>query len=94
MGFQPLFSVRATTIIRAFLLNALLIGITTAFTIEARRIFNESKYTRDLPDRPHKLAATAVVSVAVGFTSYVVLRYLFGFGGGMLAPSKAYPTFL
>ena len=94
MGFRPLFSVRATTMMRAFFLNALLIGVTTAFTIEVRRIFNENKYTKDLPDRPHKLAATTVVSIAIGFISYMTLRWLFGFGGGMLAPLKAYPTFL
>ena len=91
MGFKPLLSFRGTTIARAFLLNAILIGITTALTIEVRRTINENWYTKDLPDVPHKVLATALASILIGLTSYVLLRILFGSGGGMLAPIKPYP---
>ena len=93
MGFKPLLSFRGTTIARAFLLNAILIGITTAFTIEVRRTVNESQYTKDFPDIPHKVLATAFASTLIGLTAYIFLRILFGTGGGMLAPTKPYPSF-
>jgi len=91
MGFKPLLSFRGTTIARAFLLNAILIGITTALTIEVRRTVNENRYTKDFPDVPHKVLATAFASTLIGLTAYIFLRILFGSGGGMLAPIKPYP---
>lgn len=94
MGFKPLLPFRPTTIARAFLLNAILVGITTAFTIEVRRIINESEYAKDFPDIPHKVLVTAFASTLIGLISYIFLRLLFGTGGGMLAPTKPYPSFL
>ena len=94
MGFKPIINIRPTTILKAFFLNALLIGATTALTIEVRRLFDTNPYTKDLPDRPHKLAATALVSVMITFCGYIIYRYLFGLGGGMLAPMKPYKKFL
>jgi hypothetical protein len=93
MGFKPLLPFRGTTIARAFLLNAILIGITTALTIEVRRTVNENRYTKDFPDRPHKVLATALASILIGLLAYILLRFLFGTGGGMLAPTKPYPQF-
>jgi len=91
MGFKPLLSFRGTTIARAFILNAILIGITTALTIEVRRTVSENRYTKDFPDIPHKVLATAFASILIGLTAYLILRILFGSGGGMLAPIKPYP---
>jgi hypothetical protein len=88
MGFKPLINFRGTTIARAFLLNAILIGITTALTIEVRRTVNENHYTKDFPDRPHKVLATALASILIGLIAYIFLRLIFGAGGGMLAPNK------
>jgi len=93
MKFKPVINFRPTTIGRAFLVNAIFIGITTAFTIEARRIFNTSPYTKELPDRPHKLAATVLASIIIGFLAYLLCRFLFGLGGGMLSPMKPYTHF-
>ena len=93
MGFKPLLSFRGTTIARAFLLNAILIGITTALTIEVRRTVNENRYIKDFPDVPHKVLATAFASILIGLTAYLSLRILFGSGGGMLAPIKPYLQF-
>ena len=94
MGFKPLINFRGTTIARAFVLNAILVGITTALTIEVRKIVDENRYTKDFPDRPHKVLATAIASIMIGLTAYILLRIIFGAGGGMLAPLKPYPTFL
>jgi len=93
MGFKPLINFRGTTIARAFILNAILIGITTALTIEVRRTVNENRYTKDFPDIPHKVLATALASILIGLLAYICLRLIFGAGGGMLAPNKPRPEF-
>ena len=73
MAFKPLINFRGTTIARAFLINAFLIGITTALTIE--------------------VMATAFASVIYALTAYIIARFIFGSGGGMLAMKTRYPTF-
>lgn len=93
MTFRSVFPFRPTTIARAFILSSLLIAITTALTIEVRRIIDERQYTKELPDIPHKVLITTFVSMIIGFTSYLIIRALFGLGGGMLAPKKRYPYF-
>jgi len=47
-----------------------------------------------MPDRPHKVLVTATASLLFTLTAYYIARVLFGVGGGMLAPSKAYSGFL
>jgi len=94
MKFKPLIPFRGTTMAKAFLLNAILIGVTTALTIEVRKIINEHQYTKDFPDRPHKVIATALASILIGLSAYTVMRILFGSGGSMLAPKKPYSSFL
>jgi hypothetical protein len=93
MAFKPLINFRGTTIARAFLINAFLIGITTALTIEVRRIIQHHKYTKELPDRPHKVMATAFASVIFALTAYIIARFILGSGGGMLAMKTRYPSF-
>ena len=93
MAFKPLMNFRGTTMARAFLINALLIAITTALTIEVRRIIQHHKYTKELPDRPHKVLVTATASFLFALTAYIAARLIFGSGGGMLAMKKPYPTF-
>jgi hypothetical protein len=94
MKFKPLISFRGTTMARAFLLNAVLIGITTALTIEVRKVIGEHQYTKVFPDRPHKIIATATASILIGLFAYITMRILFGSGGSMLAPNKPYSSFL
>jgi hypothetical protein len=93
MRFKPLINFRGTTIARTFLLNAILVGITTALTIEVRRIVDENRYTKDFPDRPHKVFGTTIASILIGLSAYTLIRFILGFGGGMLAPIKPYPEF-
>jgi len=94
MSFKPKINLRPTNMLKAFFLNALLIGIVSALTIEVRRILDENQYTKMLPDRPHKVMITATVSTFLGFIAYLLSRWIFGLGGGMLAPQRPYPTFL
>jgi len=93
MTFKPPFPFRSTTIARAFIINAILVGLTTALTIEVRRTLDQSNYTKDFPDRPHKLIFTALASIFIGLSSYILLRALFGSGGGMLTTSRPYKSF-
>jgi hypothetical protein len=93
MIFKPLFPFRSTTIARAFIINAILTGLITALTIEARRVLDLNKYTKDFPDRPHKLIFTALASILIGLLAYTLLRTLFGSGGGMLTSSHPYKSF-
>ena len=48
MNFKPIINLRPTNMLKAFFLNALLIGIVSALTIEVRRILDENQYTKKL----------------------------------------------
>ena len=88
MGFQPLINLKPTTIIKAFILNAILTAIITAFTIETRRILDENQYTKTIPDRPNKLLYTIIISMVISFITYILCRHLLGLGGGMIGPKN------
>ena len=92
--FKPIFSFRPTTMLKAFIINALLGAIITAFTIEVRKIIGEHEYTKYFPDRPHKLFFTTITSFLIAFITFIFLRYILGIGGGMLGPKKNYPNLL
>jgi hypothetical protein len=92
--FEPIFSFRPTTILKAFIINALFAAIITAFTIETRRVIDENKYTKDFPNRPHKLIFTTLVSFMIAFITFIIVRYLIGAGGGMLGSKTPHPKFL
>jgi len=85
MSFSPLINLQPTTIKKAFLLNAILTAIITAFTIELRRLLDEHKYSKHFPDRPHKLIITIIVSILIGLIAYIGCRFIFGLGAGMLS---------
>lgn len=89
--FKPIFSFRPTTILKAFIINALLGAIITAFTIEVRKIIDEHEYIKYFPDRPHKLFFTTIVSFLIAFTTFTIFRFIFGAGGGMLSSKIPYP---
>jgi len=86
MSFKPFINLKPTTIVKAFLLNAILTAIVTALTIETRRVLDESPYTKKLPDRPHKIIVTILISVLICLISYLLCRLIFGLGGGMIGP--------
>tara|TARA_Y100000996_G_C22215499_1_gene517263 strand:+ start:311 stop:595 length:285 start_codon:yes stop_codon:yes gene_type:complete len=84
MTFKPIYIFRGTNIKRAFIINAFLAAIIAAFTVEIRRIVDEHRYTKMLPDRPHKIAVTLVFSFLIGISAYTLLRVLFGTGESMM----------
>ena len=94
MSFNPLFpSMRGTTIFKAFILNALVIGIIAAITVEARRAVDLEEYKMYFTDTRHKVLATTIIGVVSALITMILIRYLFGYGSGSLAEKKKKKTF-
>ena len=90
--FKPLFEFRGTTMWKAWVINSIILGLITAFTVEIRRIMDEHEFTTMLPDIPHKFAATILVSSIAAFLAYLFSRILFGTGEGLIEPVKMHPN--
>ena len=91
MSFKPLARFRGTTFFKAFLLNAFFVGFIAALSIEFRRQVDKHRWTADLPDVPHKIAATLVLSTISGLITYFVMRFITGTGEGMLDSKHMLP---
>ena len=86
---------RATSYLKAFILNALIGGIITALAIELRLQLedNSSKYykfwmnvynVKSLHIK-HKLITTFISTSIVGLLIYILFFYIFLYGGGQLS---------
>ena len=84
MAFKPLMKFRGTTFLKAFILNAFFVGFISALSIEFRRMVDKHQFTEELPDVPHKIAATLVLSTLSGIVVYFFMRFITGTGEGML----------
>ena len=93
MRFHRIFNFREKTIFRTFLISALLIGITTALTIEFRRWMERREARYYIYTEPEKMFLTILTSVFVTFTSLTIIRFLFGYGTSMLASKKPRKSF-
>ena len=78
--YKPVVDLRPTTIMKAFILNSILLGIVTALTIEVRRKVDTFKQSEG-----RKVFVTATMSVMISLIAYILCRFLFGLGDGMLA---------
>ena len=86
---------RATTFTKAFILNSLVFAITAVFTIEIRiqlnnkdsRIYKLLSQFSSFDIIPHyiKLLYTLLAAFLAAMTVYLVMFYIFGFGGGLLS---------
>ena len=83
MKFTPLIDMRATTIRKAFFLNALLLGVIAATSIELRKLIEERVETKDL-SRPRKVLLTIIGSFLMAFLTYLIIRIIFGYGEGLV----------
>ena len=92
ISYTPLFKFRGTTMWKAWVINAIIIGIISGFTVEIRDYMDEHDYTVFLPDFPHKLFATVLISSLAGFITFFLSRIIFGTGEGMMEPIKMHPT--
>lgn len=92
LKFTPLFKFRGTTMWKAWIINSIILGLISAFTIEIRKLMDEHEFISLLPDIPHKFVATIVISSLGGFIAYTLSRIIFGTGEGLIEPIKMHPT--
>lgn len=90
--FSGIFDFHASTVFRAFVLNAIVVGMITGLSIELRRIIDDEAYTKGISEIGKILMTIAGTSV-MGFIIYLVIRVMFGFGDGLIATTR-YPKFL
>ena len=90
--FMGIFDFHASTVLRAFVLNAIVVGMITGLSIELRRIIDDEAYTKGISEIG-KILMTITGTSAMGFIIYIVIRFIFGFGDGLVA-TKRYPKFL
>ena len=91
MAFKPIMRFRGTTFFKAFILNAFFVGFIAALSVEFRRIVDRHEFTQELPDIPHKIAATLVLSTLSGIVVYFFMRFITGTGEGMLDSKNMRP---
>ncbi len=84
MTFQPVFNMRATTIRKAFILNAIVLAAVATLSIELRRYLDRRKETKGLTEAK-KIGITMVGTFFIGVIIYITTRKLFGFGEGLIA---------
>lgn len=77
---------------KAWIINSIILGLISAFTIEIRKLMDEHEFISLLPDIPHKFVATIVISSLGGFIAYTLSRIIFGTGEGLIEPIKMHPT--
>ncbi len=91
MVFKPVIDLHPTTILRAFILNSILLGIISGLTIEVRSLLDRSK---KFVSETQRVITTICISVVISFLSYSICRYLFGLGEGMIASPPWKTTFI
>ena len=78
MPFKPVINLRATTIAKAFVLNATVLAIIAACSIELRNYLDIRKETKGLT-RFQKMGITMVGTFIIGIFVYLIARLLLGF---------------
>ena len=92
MAFEPVFNFRSTTILKAFILNALMLALVAGRSIELRGYMDVREQTKHL-SRFQKMVITIVGTILIGGILFVLARLLLGYGGGLLAETPHYPNF-
>jgi len=84
MKFIPLIDFRSTTIMNAFILNAIVLAIIATLSIELRKKLDMIAITKGLGEN-NKIFLTMSGTFLIGIIVYCIIRILFGFGDGLLA---------
>jgi hypothetical protein len=102
VSFPVIDNFRSTSLVNAFVLNALLAAIISTLTVELRhrledkrsftyvffnRIFGNFTKMKIL-DETQKVLIVFIAAFTCAIIAYNFMFYLFGFGGGMLTSSK------
>lgn len=86
---------RATTLRRAFLINAIAVAIIAALTIEVRLYIKQNARKKNLYfyKVPHfqKVMFVIISSFLIAMIVYLMLNGISGYGGGLVAPLKPAP---
>ena len=83
MGFKPVFDMRATTLKKAFFLNAIVLATIAATSIELRIYLDIRKETKDWSELK-KMFFVLVATFIIDYIIYIIARILFGFGESLL----------
>ena len=84
MVFKPVIDFRATSIWKAFLLNAIVLASIATLSIELRRYLDIQEETKGL-STTRKVIITMLGTFLIGIIIYIIIRSIFGFGEGLLA---------
>ena len=84
MKFKPIIDFRATSIWKAFILNAIVLCCIATASIELRRYLDVEEETKGL-STSRKVIITMLGTFLIGMIIYVIIRFIFGFGEGLLA---------
>jgi hypothetical protein len=90
---HSIFHFREKTIFRTFLMSAILIGITSAMTVEFRRWMENREKRHHIYSEMDKMFLTIFTSILMTFFSLILIRFLFGYGSSMLASKIPRKTF-
>lgn len=87
----------ASTIFKAFILNAISVALIATFAVEIRRELNDVKsqlysfvnpfFAGEVMTERQKAVVVALASFIGAIMVYHIMYFLFGFGGGMLTNS-------
>ena len=69
------------------------IALVAGMSIELRNYMDVREQTKHL-SRLRKLLITIVGTIFIGCSIFLLGRFIFGYGGGLLAPPEKYPSFL
>ena len=89
MPFSPLLKFHSTTIMRAFILNSLVLAIITVISIEFRSKLDDFSRTKNLTEF-QKVTINFIGTFLTAFLAFLSLRLLLGFGDGYLASIPLY----
>lgn len=84
---------RAVTLSRAFFINAVVLAIISALTIEVRMYVKSKTFMYSNISDYNKILIVIFTSLSIGLIVYLILYFLTGFGGGLIAPKKPAPFF-
>ena len=79
---MPLINFKSTTLINAFVLNALASALIAVTAVEVREYIRASK---EYVTEAQKARQVFIITFGVAIFAYTLLHAVFGFGGGMLS---------
>jgi len=94
---MPIFTVREDTLLKAFIYASVVVGVSTAMTLEYRSVDPFRTYQKAGDGEPRQtsfasILQTALVSCLSTFVVLWSLYFVFGFGKSFMAPEEGVGT--